>query len=426
MTALLAEKPDLAAEMETLGAAARAAAEVLARSPRAQRDSALTEGAAALRAHSGAILAANAKDLAAAEAKGLSPALLDRLALDEKRIDAMARGLEAIAALPDPLGRLLAEWEQPSGLQIRRVAVPLGVIAVVYESRPNVTADAGALCLKSGNAAILRGGSESFQTSGAILEALRAGLAAAGLPEACLQRPATTDRAFVGELLRAHRWVDVIVPRGGRGLTERVMREARVPVLAHLDGNNHTYLHAAADPAKALALTVNAKLRRPGICGATETLLVDADAAPELLPPILDALAERGCELRGDAAVQALDARVRPAEEADWDTEYLAPVLAVKTVGGLEEALDHIARHGSRHTECIVTEDAEAAAAFLERVDAAIVMQNTSTQFADGGEFGMGAEIGIATGKLHARGPVGTEQLTSYKYLVRSAGSTRP
>ena len=412
-------------DMQTLGQAAREAAAVLAQSPAEQRNQALHAGAAALRSAEARILAANAEDMKAAEARGLSAALLDRLLLDPKRLEAMAQGLEAIAALPDPLHRVLAEWERPNGLRLQRVAVPLGVIGIIYESRPNVTADAAALCLKSGNAAILRGGSESFASSGAILEALRDGLKAAGLPEGCLQRPATRDRALVGEMLRAHQWIDVIVPRGGRSLIERVMQEAKVPVLAHLEGNNHTYLHSAADPRRALELTLNAKMRRTGICGATETLLVDQAVAGDLLPPILEALAEKGCELRGDAAVQALNEKVVPAVEADWDKEYLAPILAIRMVSGIDEALAHVARHGSGHTECIVTEDGAAAARFLDRVDAAIVMHNTSTQFADGGEFGMGAEIGIATGKLHARGPVGTEQLTSYKYLVRSDGATR-
>lgn len=426
MTIELVEDLQPTAQMEVLGKAAQEAASLLARSPREQRDQALREGAAAIRASRDEILAANAEDMEAARAKGLNPAMLDRLLLDSARLEAMAKGLEAIAELPDPLGRILAEWERPNGLHIQRVAVPLGVIGIIYESRPNVTADAGGLCLKSGNAAILRGGSESFNSSNAILKAMQHGLQAAGLPESCLQRPASRDRALVGEMLRAHRWIDVVVPRGGRSLIERVLQEAKVPVLAHLDGNNHTYLHRAADPQKALALTMNAKMRRTGICGATETLLVDKEVAEDLLPPILEALHEKGCELRGDEVVQALDERVLPAQEADWDQEYLAPVLAIRTVSGIAEALAHIACHGSRHTECIVTEDGEAAEVFLTQVDAAIVTHNTSTQFADGGEFGMGAEIGIATGKLHARGPVGTEQLTSYKYLVRSAGATRP
>jgi glutamate-5-semialdehyde dehydrogenase len=409
-----------------LGRRAKAAAAVLARAPGAQKDRALRAAAAAVRSDAATILEANRLDLQAARDKGVGAALLDRLELTPDRIEAMAAGLEQIAALPDPVGRTLAEWQRPNGLVIARVSVPLGVIGIVYESRPNVTADAGGLCLKAGNAAILRGGSESFGSSGAILACLQHGLAEAGLPADALQRPQTTDRAAVGHLLRLHQYVDVIVPRGGRGLIERVMAESRVPVLAHLDGLCHTYLHAAADPAKARAIAVNAKLRRVGVCGATETLLVDRAAAERLLPPILEALAAGGCELRGDAAVQALDPRVVPAEPADWDTEYLAPILAVKTVEDLEEALAHIARHGSHHTDCIVTEDKAAAERFLAEVDSAIVLHNASTQFADGGEFGMGAEIGIATGRLHARGPVGAEQLTSYKYLVRGSGQTRP
>ena len=416
----------IAGQVAGLGRRAKQASARLAQAPGEQKDRALRAAAAAIRSRSAEILEANARDMAAAEARGLSGALLDRLNLTPARIEAMAEGLGQIAALPDPVGRVLAEWQRPNGLGIARVAVPLGVIGIIYESRPNVTADAGGLCLKAGNAAILRGGSESFESSGAILGCLQQGLAEAGLPTDALLRPETTDREAVGALLRLNDYVDVIVPRGGRGLIERVMAESRVPVLAHLDGLCHTYLHAAADPAMAQALTVNAKLRRVGICGATETLLVDAEAAARLLPPILDDLLAGGCELRGDAAVQALDPRVGPAAETDWDTEYLAPVLAVKTVAGLEEALAHIARHGSHHTDSIVTEDAAAAQRFLAEVDSAIVMHNASTQFADGGEFGMGAEIGIATGRLHARGPVGAEELTSYKYLVRGTGQTRP
>lgn len=409
-----------------LGRRAKAAATVLARAPGAQKDRALRAAAAAIRSERDAILQANGRDLEAARAKGVGAALLDRLELTPERVEAMAAGLEQIADLPDPVGRTLAQWQRPNGLVIARVSVPLGVIGIIYESRPNVTADAGGLCLKAGNAAILRGGSESYGSSGAILACLQRGLAEAGLPAEALQRPQTVDRAAVGHLLRLHRYIDVIVPRGGRGLIERVMAESRVPVLAHLDGLCHTYLHAAADAGKARAIAVNAKLRRVGVCGATETLLVDRDAAERLLPPILEALAAGGCEVRGDAAVQALDARVVPAEPADWDTEYLAPILAVKTVSGLDEALAHIARHGSHHTDCIVTEDEAAAERFLTEADSAIVLHNASTQFADGGEFGMGAEIGIATGRLHARGPVGAEQLTSYKYLVRGSGQTRP
>jgi glutamate-5-semialdehyde dehydrogenase len=426
MTAQAAVEIDLAREMDALGRAAEQAAGVLAATPAEQKNRALTAAAAAIRARREEILAANRRDMELARSKGLTPAMLDRLELTPERVEAMAKGLEDIATFPDPIGRVLGEWERPNGLRIARVSVPLGVIGIIYESRPNVTADAGGLCLKAGNAAILRGGSESFNSSGAILACLQQGLVAAGLPETCLQRPPTTDRAAVGLLLRMSEHVDVIVPRGGRGLIERVYAESRVPVLAHLDGLCHTYLHAAADPAKARAITVNAKMRRTGICGATETLLVDRAVAAALLPPILDDLAAAGCELRGDAETRALDDRVNPASDEDWDTEYLLPILAVKTVAGLDEAIAHINRHGSHHTEAIVTEDDGAAERFLSRVDAGIVMHNTSTQYADGGEFGMGAEIGISTGKLHARGPVGAEQLTSYKYKVRGQGQTRP
>ena len=426
MSAEAALKDTLEADMLAIGAAAREAAAVLATASADTKRTALRAAAAALRANLPSILAANRQDMAAARDRNLTPALLDRLELTEARVEAMAAGVEEIAAQADPVGRVLSSEKRPNGLTIERVAVPLGVIGIVYESRPNVTADAGALCLKAGNAAILRGGSESFHSSGAILESLHAGLRAAGLPETCLQRPPSRDRAAVGHLLRMHDSVDVIVPRGGRGLIERVMREATVPVLAHLDGNCHTYLHAAADPAKAQAIAVNAKMRRTGICGATETLLVDGSVADRLLPPILEALAEQGCELRGDAAVQALDGRVAPASATDWDTEFLAPILAVKTVEGLETAIDHINRHGSHHTDAIVTEDLEAAEAFLSQIDSAIVMHNASTQYADGGEFGMGAEIGISTGRLHARGPVGAAELTTYKYRVRGEGQVRP
>jgi glutamate-5-semialdehyde dehydrogenase len=340
-------------------------------------------------------------------------------------VAAMASGLDEIAAFPDPIGTTLARWTRPNGLDIARVRVPLGVIGIIYESRPNVTADAGALCLKAGNAAILRGGSESLASSMAIHRCLVRGLVAAGLPEAAIQLVPTRDRAAVGAMLRLADCIDVIVPRGGRGLIERVQAESRVPVLAHLDGLCHTYVDAAADPAKARAIVVNAKMRRTGVCGATETLLVDR-AAAGLLPALLADLFAAGCEIRGDAATRALDPRVVPANDADWDTEYLDAILAVRLVDGIDGALAHIGRHGSRHTESIVTEDAATAERFLAEVDAAIVLHNASTQFADGGEFGMGAEIGIATGKLHARGPVGAEQLTSYKYVVRGTGQVRP
>lgn len=419
-------KDPLEREMLALGEAARAAAAELALAPRGAKDAALTAGAAALRHGTDAILAANARDMAAARAKGLSGAMLDRLELNPKRVAAMAEGLETVAALEDPVGTELARWTRPNGLDIARVRVPLGVIGIIYESRPNVTADAGALCLKAGNAAILRGGSESFHSSAAILTALGEGLAAAGLPVAAIQAVPTADRAAVGHLLRMAEHVDVIVPRGGRSLIERVLAESRVPVLAHLEGNCHTYLHASADMGMAVAIAVNAKLRRTGVCGATETLLVDRAAAGSLLPPVLAGLIEGGCAIRGDATVRALEPRATAATEQDWSAEYLDSILAVKTVAGLDEAIAHVNRYGSHHTDCIVAADEEAAARFLREVDSAIVLHNASTQYADGGEFGFGAEIGIATGRLHARGPVGVEQLTSYKYVVRGTGQVRP
>ena len=419
-------KDPLERDMLALGEAARAAAAELALAPRAAKDAALLAGAEALRGGTEAILTANARDMAAARAKGLGGAMLDRLELTDKRVAAMAEGLETIAGLDDPVGAELARWSRPNGLDIARVRVPLGVVGIIYESRPNVTADAGALCLKAGNAAILRGGSESFHSSAAIMAALGAGLDAAGLPVAAIQVVPTADRAAVGHLLRMAEHLDVIVPRGGRSLIERVMAESRIPVLAHLEGNCHTYLHASADADMAVPIAVNAKLRRTGVCGATETLLVDAAAAERLLPPVLAALIAGGCAIRGDEAVRALEPLATPAVEQDWRTEYLDAILAVKTVSGLDEAIEHINRYGSHHTDCIVAGDAAAAARFLREVDSAIVLHNASTQFADGGEFGMGAEIGIATGRLHARGPVGVEQLTSYKYVVRGTGQVRP
>jgi len=420
------KQDDLQATMTALGRAARAAAAELALAAPETKVRALKAAAAAIRARAGKIAAANAKDMAAARGKGLTAALLDRLELTPERIEAMARGLEEVAALPDPVGRILAEWERPNGLKISRVSVPLGVIGIIYESRPNVTADAGALCLKAGNAAILRGGSESFHSAGAILACLQQGLRAAGLPEAAIQRIPTTDRAAVGILLTMNDCVDVIVPRGGRGLIERVQRESRIPVFSHLDGMVHTYVHAAADPEMAVDVVVNAKMRRTGICGATETLLVDKALADSLLPRLLQALHDADCAIRGDATVRRVMPEAEAATEADWETEYLAPIIAVKVVEDLDEAIYHVNKFGSHHTEAILTEDAAAAARFLNEVDAGIVMHNASTQFADGGEFGMGAEIGISTGKLHARGPVGAEQLTSYKYKVRGQGQIRP
>ena len=417
---------DIRAAMRRLGERAKAAAEALATAPAEAKNAALRAAAAAIRADRDAILAANATDVAAAQANGTKGAFLDRLTLDGPRVEAMAAGLEAIAELPDPVGDVIAEWERPNGLKIARVRVPLGVIGIIYESRPNVTADAGGLCLKSGNAAILRGGSESFRSSTAIARALARGLVSAGLPEGCIQLVPTTDRAAVGEMLTMTEVIDVIVPRGGLSLIKRVAAESRIPVLKHLDGICHVYIHAAADPKIALDVTVNSKMRRTGVCGAAETLLVDRVTASTMLPPILEALIEAGCEIRGDAETRALDSRVLPATEADWDTEYLDAILSVKQVDGVDEAIAHINRHGSHHTDSIITEDDAIAGRFFAAVDSAILLHNASTQFADGGEFGMGAEIGISTGKLHARGPVGAEQLTSYKYVVRGSGQVRP
>ena len=417
---------ELKAQMDQLGKAAKAAAQDLALAPAEAKNNALKAAAQAMRAQLPTILEANKKDMAAAEAKGISSAMLDRLALDPDRIEAMAEGLEAIAAFPDPIGKSLENWKQPNGLKFEKISVPLGVIGIIYESRPNVTADAGALCLKAGNASILRGGSESFHSSGAILTCLQSGLEAAGLPIAAIQRVPTTDRAAVGHLLTMNDYVDLIIPRGGRGLIERIQTESRVPVLAHLDGLCHTYLHHSADPKMALEVVLNAKMRRTGVCGATETLLVDDAFADADLKPILESLIAKGCEVRGDTAVQVLDERINKAVDADWDTEYLDAIISVRKVNGLVDAISHINRHGSHHTEAIIAEDLSAAAAFQQEVDAGIVIHNASTQFADGGQFGMGAEIGISTGKLHARGPVGADQLTSYKYLVRGNGHARP
>jgi glutamate-5-semialdehyde dehydrogenase len=417
----------LAATMQALGQRARAAARALAQATPAQKDAALAAAAAALTARGDAILAANARDMAAATAKGLSGAMLDRLLLDAKRVAAMARGIEEVRALPEPIGTVLAEWARPNGLRIQRVRVPLGVIGIIYESRPNVTADAGALCLKSGNAVILRGGSESFHSSTAIHACLEAGLAAAGLPPAAIQMVPTADREAVGYLLRdMQAYVDVVVPRGGKNLIARVQADARVPVIGHLEGLCHTYVHRSASVDMAVRIVVNAKLRRTGICGATETLLIDRSALASHWRPIADALVAAGCELRGDAELQALDARVRPATEADWRTEYLDAILACRVVADVHAAVRHIEEYGSGHTECILAEDPAAVATFLHDLDSAILLHNASTQFADGGEFGMGAEIGIATGRIHARGPVGAEQLTSYKYVVHGTGQTRP
>jgi glutamate-5-semialdehyde dehydrogenase len=413
--------------MQRIGRQAVEAQRALAVADGARRDRALHAIAAGLRARQPEILAANQRDMAAAAAAGLNRAGLDRLFLDAARVEAMARGVEQVAALPDPIGAVIADWTRPNGLRIQRVRVPLGVIGIIYESRPNVTCDAGALCLKSANAAILRGGSESHHSSVAIHACLAAGLEAAGLPATCIQLVPTTDRAAVGEMLAGMTdFIDVVVPRGGKSLIARVQQEARVPVIGHLEGICHVYVDRAANLEMARAIVLNAKLRRTGVCGAAETLLVDAAAERTHLAPLVRELLDAGCEVRGDAAARAVDPRVLPATDADWHTEYLDAIIAVKLVDGVDGAIEHIARFGSDHTESIVTDDAAAAERFLGRVDSAIVLHNASTQFADGGEFGMGAEIGISTDRFHARGPVGVEQLTSYKYVVRGSGQVRP
>lgn len=417
---------DIDAVMDGVGRDAVAASRVLARASDDQKNKALLEAASSIRANAARIIEANAKDMAGGREKGLTSAMLDRLELNDGRIESMAAGLEAIAELKDPVGDVIAAWDRPNGLKIERVRTPLGVIGVIYESRPNVTADAAALCLKSGNACVLRGGSESFHSSHAILECIQEGLRAADLPDLCVQMVPTTDRAAVGKMLTMTDSIDVIVPRGGQSLTERVMRESQVPTFLHLIGLCHTYIHSSADPDKARRVSVNAKMRRTGICGATETILVDEAVAADLLPPILSELIDAGCEIRGDEQVQALHPKVISAEPKDWDTEYLDAIVSVKTVEGIDEAVEHVNAHGSEHTDAIIAEDLEAAEYFMDSLSSAIVMHNASTQFADGGEFGMGAEIGIATGKLHARGPVGVEQLTTFKYKVRGAGTTRP
>ena len=417
----------LAESMLQLGQRARAAGAELATMEPAERTTALNAMAAHIRSDSAEILAANAKDMQAGREKGLAPAMLDRLELTEERIEAIAKGIEAIAALPDPIGEETARWSVPSGLDIARVRTPLGVIGIIYESRPNVTADAGALCIRSGNAAILRGGSESVHSSGAIGAALRAALKESGLPEDAIQLVPTTDRAAVGYMLSGlGGTMDVIVPRGGKGLCQRVQDEARVPVIGHLEGICHTYVDAAADLQMAIDITVNAKMRRTGICGAMETLLIDRARAEELLPPIAAALKDAGCTLRGDEEARAIVPEMEAATAADWSTEYLDTILSVGIVDGVVGAAEHIATYGTGHTEAIITEDEKVAQQFFALVDSSIVMHNTSTQFADGGEFGMGAEIGIATGRIHARGPVGAEQLTIFKYVVRGSGQTRP
>jgi glutamate-5-semialdehyde dehydrogenase len=406
--------------------AARAALPVLAAAPTAQKATAVRTAAAAVRARGAEVLAANAQDVAAGRAAGLSAALVDRLALDPGRLEGIAAGLDTVAGLPDPVGEITAHWQRPNGLQLERVRVPLGVIGIIYESRPGVTADAAALCLMAGNACLLRGGSEAARSNAVLLDCMAHGLRAAGLPDAAVQMVPAGDRALVGAMLGAHGLIDVIIPRGGKGLVARVQTEARVPVLAHLDGINHVYVDASADPDKAVAVVVNSKLRRTAVCGAMETLLIDAAAPAPLKRRLLTALLDGGCEVRGDAAVQLLDPRVGPAAPEDWDTEYLDAIASVAEVAGVEGAIAHIAAHGSQHTESVIAEDAAVAEQFLQRVDAAIVLHNASTQFADGGEFGFGAEIGIATGRLHARGPVALEGLTIFKTIVRGTGQVRP
>jgi glutamate-5-semialdehyde dehydrogenase len=404
----------------------RAAQSVLAQSTYEARIAALTQAAALIRGAMDEILARNALDVARAGENGIGAAFIDRLTLTEDRIEAMAAGLEDITGLGDPIGRELARWTQPNGLDIARVATPLGVIGVIYESRPNVTVDAAGLCLIAGNAAILRGGSDSRETSAFLASLMADGLAAAGLPPHAVQMVPTDDRGAVGAMLAASGEIDVIIPRGGKSLVERVQTEARVPVFAHLEGICHLFVDAAADPDKAVRIAVNAKMRRTGICGAAETILIDETVAPTLLPSIADALQRAGCAIRGDNACCDLVTSATPADETDWSTEYLDSIISVRIVPGIDAAIDHIATYGSNHTDCIITEDAARAEQFLQQVDSAIVMVNASTQFADGGEFGMGAEIGIATGRMHARGPVGAHQLTSFKYVVRGNGQTRP
>jgi len=422
-----AESIQIPEMMDEIGSAARKAAACLSRTNAAERNSALRTAADLIRRRSAHILAANADDLGSATERGLGAAMLDRLELDESRVEGMATALEAIADLPDPIGRVLAEWERPNGLRIQRVSVPLGVIGIIYESRPNVTADAAGLCLKSGNAVILRGGSESFRSNQVIHQCLHDGLSRAGIDPAAVQIVRTTDRAAVGYMLSSMiDTIDVIVPRGGKSLIKRVQDEARVPVIGHLEGICHVYLHTSADPAMAQDIVVNAKMRRTGICGAAETLLIDRDAAANLVPQIVSALQEAGCVVKGDDEVRALAATTEAASEEDWSTEYLDAIISCRIVDGIDQAIEHIGHYGSGHTECIVAQDDAAATRFLDEVDSAIVLHNASTQFADGGEFGMGAEIGIATGRIHARGPVGAEQLTSYKYVVRGAGQVRP
>jgi glutamate-5-semialdehyde dehydrogenase len=417
---------DVAAVVAELGRRAKQAAVALRTASTGRKNAALTGAARLIRREKAAILDANAKDIEAAKAAGMSDALQDRLLLNDARVEAMAKGLDDIVALPDPVGAKIEEWTRPNGLVISRMRVPIGIIGVIYEARPNVTADAGALCIKSGNVVVLRGGSDSFHSSRAIVALLREALKGAGLPEDCVQLVPVTDRAAVGELLRATGWLDLIVPRGGRSLIDRVTEESRVPVLRHYDGICHVYVDRDADIAMARDVVANAKMRRVSVCGAAETLLIDRAALDTHLGPVLDKLHALGCEVRGDAEVQKRDAKAVAANEKDWRTEYLAPVISVATVDGVAGAIEHIARYGSQHTESIVTSNAATAERFLSEVDSAIVMHNASTQFADGGEFGLGAEIGISTNRMHARGPVGLVELTTYKNVVRGKGTVRP
>jgi len=414
-------------EMNTLGLRARAAAKALAQASTDQKNAALRAMAQHIRAEATTILTANAKDLAAAASKDLKSSFVDRLTLNPSRIEAMATGLEDIAGLKDPVGRVMEKWARPNGMEISRIAVPVGVIGIIYESRPNVTADAGGLCLKSGNAAILRGGSDGIETSKAIITCLQAGLDDAGLSPDAIQMVATSDRAAVGEMLQGlNGTIDLIVPRGGKNLVARVQAEARVPVFSHLEGLCHVYVDKDADLDMAKAIVLNAKMRRTGVCGSAETILIDQAIANTALEPIIRTLIDAGCEIRGDAATQSADKAVKPAAEEDWSTEYLDAIVSMRVVNGVEEAMTHIAKYGSQHTDSIITANAATAEKFLREVDSAIVLHNASTQFADGGEFGFGAEIGIATGKLHARGPVGVEQLTTFKYQIRGTGQIRP
>lgn len=411
--------------MRSMGQKAKAAARLLANAPTEQKNKALICAARLMREKKEELLAANKADMDAL-APETSAAMRDRLLLTPERIESIAKGLDDVAALPDPVGRILAQWTRPNGLLITRVAVPLGVIGVIYESRPNVTADAGALCFKSGNAVILRGGSDSFHSSAKIAEIMHAGLKEAGLPEDCIQSVPTADRAAVGEMLKLDEYIDVIVPRGGKSLIQRITDESKIPLFKHLNGICHTYIHAKADPDLARKVVLNAKMRRTGTCNSTETILCDDAVSKTILSAVIDDLIKAGCEIRGDEKTQALDQRVVPAVDEDWDTEYLAPIVSIRIIPDINEAINHIALHSSHHTEAILTEDDQAAEQFLNEVDSAVVMHNASTQFCDGGEFGMGAEIGIATGRLHARGPIGLEQLTTFKYQVHGAGQVRP